>query len=110
MPTASPRPLLPVPLLLAAALPALWGCAVDRGGTALVREDLDWLRAGATTEQEVRDRLGEPFDLREAADGARYLRYHAYAIGPYGLPNDSDVAVFFVRDGAVQEAAEGDFF
>lgn len=97
-------------LLFASAL-LIASCAVDRGGNAAAMDaSLAWVQPGATTEAEVRERLGEPFEVLEDGSGRRDLIYEAYEIGRYRHPNDSDVLVFRLHDGTVREVSEREFF
>ncbi|TAH39549.1 MAG: hypothetical protein EYC70_01820 [Planctomycetota bacterium] len=94
---------------LALSLIAALGCAVDRGGTPGL-DSLDWLAPGASTEAEVREKLGPPAFMRESATGTRYLTYHAFAISLYGLRNNSDVVVIRIENDRVQNILEGSYF
>ncbi len=96
-------------LPLLAVLPA---CAADTlGGSPQLREvaDRELVQFVGVSEMAVRERLGEPYDLRETADGTRWLRYVGLAIGRYGVPARSRVVVFRVVDGVVEEVATGSF-
>lgn len=99
-------------LLALPAVAALPACAADTlgGSPALQELDDDALVAFVgKAEMDVRQELGDPYDLREAADGTRWLRYVALAIGRYGVPARSRVVVFRVVDGVVEEVATGSF-
>ena len=112
------RPSLVQPVtavLLASIVLGLFGCAFVRGnyGDAFNAGDVETIKVGVSTRQDVASQLGAPERIIEVND-REIFHYYNYALKSGTLlffsrtnVKGNDLYVFFGRDGIVQEVVFG---
>lgn len=102
-------------IVLASIVLGLPGCAFVRGnyGDAFNAGDVDMIKAGVSTRQDVASQLGAPERIIEIND-REIFHYYNYALKSGTLlffsrtnVKGNDLYVFFGRDGIVQEVVRG---
>lgn len=102
-------------VLLASMVLTLFGCAFVRGnyGDAFNPNDVESIKVGVSTRQDVASQLGAPERIIEVND-REIFQYYNYALKSGTLlffsrtnVKGNDLYVFFGRDGIVQEVIFG---
>jgi hypothetical protein len=114
--TAWPSPVQGVTaVLLAGIVLGLFGCAFVRGnyGDAFNAGDVETIKVGVSSRQDVASQLGAPERILEVND-REIFHYYNYALKSGTLlffsrtnVKGNDLYVFFGRDGIVQEVVYG---
>ena len=114
--TAWPSPVQGVAAVLFAGMVlGLFGCAFVRGnyGDAFNADDVETIKVGISSRQDVASQLGAPERILEVND-REIFHYYNYALKSGTLlffsrtnVKGNDLYVFFGRDGIVQEVVYG---